>query len=352
MNGFKTNDGEQSVGCRPAWGKTDVDGVPSHHLAHHSMDVAAVLEALLRHPVLSARAAAAAGSQIGRREVAWLAAFAFLHDIGKLSPRFQAKAWQDGISGGTRSHLDEGRVWTHALFDGAPLLDGAVGPLLAPLVETGEDCCVQWFEALLAHHGAPVDVRSQSGLPSDIRKAFPERAGLGYDWRAEDRLMGRALRSWFPDVAITSEMLRSPRLVHLFAGLLALADWIGSDESAFPHVAAFDPSYGERARIHATEALHAIGLLAPSWPTTAPSFEALTGHSEPRGIQRTIAEVPDDARLVVVEAETGSGKTEAALAHFARLRSEGLVDALYFAVPTRAAAGQLHRRIHEAISRV
>ena len=70
------------------------------------------------------------------------------------------------------------------------------------------------------------------------------------------------------------------------------------------------------------------------------------------GCRKRSRDVPTSAHLVVIEAETGSGKTEAALAHFARLRSAGLVDALYFAVPTRAAAGQLHRRIHEAMMRV
>src|SRR3546814_2111338 len=43
-------------------------------------------------------------------------------------------------------------------------------------------------------------------------------------------------------------------------------------------------------------------------------------------------------------AETGSGKTEAALWRFARLFAEGKVDGLYFAVPTRSAARQLHAR--------
>lgn len=35
---------------RSCWGKTNDTGEPSHHLAHHSMDVSAVLEELLNHP--------------------------------------------------------------------------------------------------------------------------------------------------------------------------------------------------------------------------------------------------------------------------------------------------------------
>ncbi len=56
-----------------------------------------------------------------------------------------------------------------------------------------------------------------------------------------------------------------------------------------------------------------------------------------------------DDQLVILEAETGSGKTEAALWRFARLFEAGKVDSLYFAVPTRAAAKQLHDRIHTAM---
>ena len=50
----------------------------------------------------------------------------------------------------------------------------------------------------------------------------------------------------------------------------------------------------------------------------------------------------------MLEAETGSGKTEAALWHFARLLAAGLVDSLYFALPTRVAASEIHGRVTSA----
>ena len=50
-------------------------------------------------------------------------------------------------------------------------------------------------------------------------------------------------------------------------------------------------------------------------------------------------------QLVIIESETGSGKTEAALFRFARMYEAKLVDGLYFALPTRAAATQLHSRV-------
>lgn len=48
------------------------------------------------------------------------------------------------------------------------------------------------------------------------------------------------------------------------------------------------------------------------------------------------------------EAETGSGKTEAALWRHAALRASGSVEGLCFVLPTRSAARQLHGRVGDA----
>ena len=68
-------------------------------------------------------------------------------------------------------------------------------------------------------------------------------------------------------------------------------------------------------------------------------------------MQAAVGAVESGARLVILEAETGSGKTEAALWRFARLFAAGRVSGLYFAVPTRAAARQLHGRVGRALRR-
>jgi CRISPR-associated endonuclease/helicase Cas3 len=63
-------------------------------------------------------------------------------------------------------------------------------------------------------------------------------------------------------------------------------------------------------------------------------------------------ELPLTERLVFIEAPTGSGKTEAACIWADRLAAAGLVDGMYFAVPTRSAATELHSRIAGLMSRV
>ena len=91
-----------------AWGKTDKESGEFHPLAHHSMDVAAVFARILQLPVIRDRLEAAAGAPLTESTCRRLAALAFLHDIGKLHPGFQAKGWALGRwKGPTTGHLKE-----------------------------------------------------------------------------------------------------------------------------------------------------------------------------------------------------------------------------------------------------
>ncbi len=166
--------------------------------------------------------------------------------------------------------------------------------------------------------------------------------------------MDDALHRWFDDaLGSQAELLPDqPQFHHLVAGLVALADWIASDRQFFPFTAPFDSSYDATAHDHARDALAAIGFdPGDLLGRPAPGFSQMAGHPAPRPVQAAVAAVRDDARLMVLEAETGSGKTEAALWRFMLLFAVGSVSGMYFAVPTRAAARQLHRRINSALRR-
>jgi CRISPR-associated endonuclease/helicase Cas3 len=82
-------------------------------------------------------------------------------------------------------------------------------------------------------------------------------------------------------------------------------------------------------------------------PAIARQFSYIENFS-PRSGQRAIdgLSLPDErGSVVLLESETGSGKTEAALRWASRLIDAGLVDGCFFAVPLRSAAVQLHRRM-------
>ena len=55
---------------------------------------------------------------------------------------------------------------------------------------------------------------------------------------------------------------------------------------------------------------------------------------------------------VLLESDTGTGKTEAALIHFMHLLDNGQVDGCFFALPTRTSAAQLHKRVSKAVNAI
>lgn len=165
--------------------------------------------------------------------------------------------------------------------------------------------------------------------------------------------MGQALLTWFPDIPELQLPPPSPRLVHFFCGLLTLADWIGSDHRAFPFEATIRTDYWATAQARAARRISEIGLSQAGLSLNgAPGWALISDHAAPRPAQAAVGAVPPEEQLVLLEAETGAGKTEAALWRFVCLVAAGEVEALYFAVPTRAAARQLQRRINDALQRM
>ena len=324
-----------------AWGKLDDSGW--HALSAHCMDVSAVFEALICLPIFRNRLEYTAGRMLSETDVARLAALVFLHDIGKLHPGFQAKAdrtarpWpgppiRHSETGGGFLELASNEK-DHPFYTTVTRIIGW-GPVVSDLMS-----------AILAHHGRPV--RPSHTYPKDWPSAGD------YDWRAAAGAM-----SHFLDTAIPAALLPGPDLpehhsfVHLVAGLTALADWIGSNRGFFDFVPDPDGSYPAKARSAAREALVAIGLDIETRAAPHTDFQTITGFAAPNPAQAEIAQINSIDRLVVLEAETGSGKTEAALLRFALLVEVGAVSGMFFAVPTRAAARQLHGRVNCALGRM
>ena len=138
----------------------------------------------------------------------------------------------------------------------------------------------------------------------------------------------------------------------MFLGLCNLADWVGSSDDHFPYRDEPCVAYIAVARQQAQRAVATVGLnianqrgAFPDLPGFGQLFGA-EGWWRPNAIEQLSAcDIPLNEPLVIIESETGSGKTEAALWRFARMYEQRLVDGLYFALPTRAAATQLHSRV-------
>jgi hypothetical protein len=118
-----------------------------------------------------------------------------------------------------------------------------------------------------------------------------------------------------------------------FAGLVMLADWLGS------HPLLVSDWAGEyrRALGHRPRGRSAVALGDRARPDVYALQRADFGRRfdlTPRPLQAVIDALDLDdeaARLLITESETGSGKTEAALHWFAQLFAAGKVDGLYFA---------------------
>ena len=326
------------------WGKLyrdreDAAVVEWHPLPDHCADVAAVTEALLRLPIWRERLTRLAARAIS--DVSWprLCVLAALHDIGKFNLGFQAKGRPE--LGPTAGHVRE------AL--GALFRSPGVFACLDELAAWGDSVTALLVSAL-CHHGRPYNDTSQWQATW-----WSPRADLNPQLGIDD-LFSRC-RSWYPTAFQPegSSLPETPAFSHAFAGLVMLADWIGSDTRFFPFSEAEDSDRMEFARTKAAAAVAAMGLdvsLADRRdPRDRDPFARVAPEGYlPRPAQTALVTLPHEqsGSITILEAETGSGKTEAVLARFVSLFEAGLVDGLYFALPMRSAATQMHRRVHEA----
>lgn len=340
------------------WGKLQQSADNGHAmlpLAHHCIDVASVFRALcdlsaIRHRLAVFLPHGDTGTVILDR----LAVIALLHDLGKCNVGFQAK--RDPCAKNTAGHIRE----TAPLF-----LDETLSGKAAEAIGLGD--MTTWFADL-------------DGLPRLLLASISHHGKPAFDWNAADGNAFRAmLRHWHPDNALDpfvglselGEIARrafpsafqesAPRisvaieLEHHFAGLVMLADWLGSHREAF-FPFKHEGDRVEWSRQQAKKALATVGLdvsqarrhLACGLPDFGMVFNL---RAEPRPLQSALTHA-DLPALLIAESDTGSGKTEAAIMHFLALFAAGHVDGLYFALPTRVAARELYGRVLDAMGRV
>ncbi|NBB75110.1 MAG: CRISPR-associated helicase Cas3' [Bacteroidetes bacterium] len=336
---LKYKDDDRSTGIITGW----------HPLVAHSADVAAVTEALLTRTLLGDRLARLAGwDDLTDVHIARLAALAAIHDAGKVNQGFQNRAF------GKKPEADHVTPVLNLLeSDDPPAWLDRMGVIeMLPWVDDQETL----FHILLAtwgHHGEPVAPASHNGV---LWEATSDRNPV-----AALKRLAQAVRTWFP-LAFREDappFPGAPPFQHAYNGVLTLADWIGSDSDRFFPFADPGDSFIDQARCRAERAIRTLFLEADATRNVLADpvgFDRVLEQPDwsPHPIQQATLDLPlqDTGSLTILESDTGSGKTEAALARFMRLFQAGHVDAMYFAVPTRSAATQLHGRIDEAVQRI
>jgi len=337
------------------WGKLrTADGQPVewHPLHDHCADVAACCEALLQTTLLGRRLALLAGCDaFSQGQIARLSVIAALHDIGKFNLGFQNKAFINPAF--AAGHV--GTVLSLFGDDDKPEQQRLVESARFEVLERWgvDNASLRLLIASICHHGRAVEV-GQGYAPRCWQSA------RGLDPFAGIAELAALTRYWFPN-AFGGDIEQFPEnseLQHAFSGLVMLADWLGSDTRFFSYSTEIDRTARiQFARNKADAALNEVGLD----PTSSRnflgqeplSFERISEYP-PRDFQRKMLELAAyrGGSIALLEAETGAGKTEAAVARYVTLFQAGEVDGLYFALPTRTAASQMYRRVVETIARV
>lgn len=333
-----------SVDARPSaddlWGKLHPRH-PSHYhsLRCHLLDTAVTVEALWDRVFPAATrdlycTLVAAEPPVVR---AWLALLVGLHDLGKATPGFQgrpraqrqrllAAGWKLPY-GATRAHDVLGLMILHGLLQAQSSDELASGVAL------------DLATVIAGHHGQPA--APQPG-------AAGERHLGDCAWtQARHELFHSLLRlADLPGLHMPPGLARPPRaLLTLLGGLVRVSDWIASSHTSFEPSPGPDRAYLDHARQTATEAVERLEWGREGLPEA--DFEGLFGFPANATQRRVwaLAGPVQASSMVIIEAPTGSGKTEAALHLAQQWHSRGQHSGTYLALPTQATASAMHARL-------
>lgn len=337
------------------WGKADpayLGEAKWHPLAYHCLDVAAIaatwwdVSPIIRRTFL---AAFDWPDSSARQLRAWVLFFITLHDLGKIDVRFQVKAldalilaWadlnRDDVDESLAKHFDHGRMgYAWAMRELTEWSTVSSAEIL--------DAWRPWLAAVTGHHG---DL--SSGV--DVGGEYAEAHVMDHDREARRMFVAALADMFLRPAGLSLEDIPPTSTVgaqSLLAGFCAVCDWIGSNEESFPYrtldadITFADYLAGNVERIVADDLLRRFGLRARV--VTYGGVAELLGKDEsPRGVQVLMDGLSLVPGLTLIEAPTGSGKTEAALAYAWRLLDAGLADSIVFALPTQATANAMLTR--------
>lgn len=335
------------------WGKADpavaLESGSSHHtVLGHSLDVAACAYVLVeRHDILKAQLADGTGLPVEFVGIT-VAAVCALHDVGKLDTRFQRKA--PAVADLLRPHTanvaagryDHGTEGFRQIMDEVKAIEQVEGLLGS----SGLDL----LRAVCGHHGS-----------------FPSNDGSDPSWtrlppsvRREDvaarRYFVKRIGAFFLDrgAALPWAGTVDGAVVQRVGGICALVDWLGSSTSEFPYLPGTISDIGDywqAALARAATACERAGLVRAT--SASLRFDELFPGYAPRDVQLLTERTPtDEPALIIVEAEMGKGKTEAALAMAARFLAAGTSDGITIGLPTMATSNAMFRRVEAVASRL
>ncbi|AZG36909.1 CRISPR-associated helicase/endonuclease Cas3 [Shewanella psychromarinicola] len=309
------------------WGKCDKSNpVEKYHLLpYHCLDVAAVVEVWLSESKVLLKQISMQ-LKLDETEARSIVLFyVLLHDLGKFDARFQNFVEEVRITLQGNEYEVESEKYSH----------GSHGYL--HFIQTyGHD---KAMKAVAGHHGYCDTSIDRNLLEPDADKELINLDKLARKKWIEFSLEFTGLTS-IPDVGE----------IPMLAGLCSVADWIGSSITNFTTEPTADLNmYYQQTLPRAKAALLDSGMLNK---LNGSGFDFLFQPYLPRGIQTLLPTLPLKTGLTIVESDTGSGKTEFALAYASMLIEKDLADGIVFGLPTQATANGLFNRIGDAATKL
>lgn len=283
---------------------------------------------------------------------AWMLFFLALHDLGKYDARFQAKVtdlYKQGFAHDRLPSPGDIQSYRHGPAGFAWFIAEKETLLGRKVSFHATQAWLGWMAAVAGHHG---------NIPPHGDDTLTQIRGLSKTDHEARLAWLQALEQLFLEPAGLSLADDPPTLDEgcraFLAGFCSVCDWLGSNDEPgqFEYVAEEIPlgDYFSTRRDTARRALEMAQLSQPS--LAAGGFSAVYPGMSARQIQTLVDDLPLDAGLTLMEAPTGSGKTEAALALASRLMAAGLAEGVIFALPTQATANAMLNRLEQVADRL
>jgi len=333
------------------WSKAEEPIETAHHLfPYHCLDVAAVANQWWKQSPIIRRSFTQETRMEEEQTHAWVMFFIAMHDFGKLDIRFQMKVPElaQGNYGGELPknsqskdyyHGEQGYIWL--VQESASYFEG---------VEDKHQRWLQnWFASTAGHHGQ-IPTNAERNPPAFVPEYIME----------QDRIVRE---EWIQDLAklflhpagLKFEDIPTKDPPVLLAGFCSVCDWLGSNtqyfefQNASKKIQSLNDYFIDREN-EAHQVLQDFGLLTKV--KTEGGMQALYPKCTPRNTQVLIDDLAVQQSLIIIEANTGSGKTEAALAYASRLLAQGFADSITFALPTQATANAMLKRLEKVADKI
>ena len=325
-------------------GKTDPENTSLWlPLWMHLWDTAGIMERLVRYWVPESTKRAMGFQD----EEALLATARFLggiHDIGKATVVFQANILRA---------LPEARQRLETLTSlDCPVQNSRESPhtRAGEAILLRENCPGGIASIVGAHHGKPQSCTAvDDQLDGWESNYYPKGQKKVWESFWTELLMTVLQDCGFDDVAELCDL--DPQEEVLLTGLLIMADWIASNTEYFPLIPIEELGSMEDYPARVDRAWEKLKLPFPweAQPGIAePQEFAVRFGFAPNAVQRAVLEAVDSTMepgILILEAQMGVGKTEAALAAAEIMASRFRLGGIFFGLPTQATANGIFPRL-------